>query len=287
MQKGNEVQHKEILTAGVDWLTCSLTKGVLGSEFDKLGRQLVKEARESGAPTRLATWQGYAGVRGDGFFYGWHGDQAVVTLSGPHAPALVQEFIRASTNVSRIDLQLTVEHLPAEPSLGRINYHQLANYDGRPGVKPIVTTIQNTHHGHTNAVGARISDAYGRNYDKGIEAKLCEPGRLWRYEVEFKRGRARTVAAQIADSKSVVTDSARTVHQWWATRGVLPTPREPKGYLIDTRLPDRPEADYLAYFERNVSSSVRKAVEAHGLHAVLRSLGLLNSIGDNYTRKES
>lgn len=271
-------RHISILNAGVDWLTCSKQEGVLGSDFQRLGDELVEGAKRAGARTRLGLWQGYAGLRGDDWFYGQQGSRAVVTLSGRHEPTLVQDFIRASDNVSRIDLQMTVEHLPAEPTLGRINYHQLATYEGRPGVRPIITTIYNTHHGHTNAVGQRISDAYGRNYDKGIEGKLCEPGRLWRYEVEFKRGRAKNIAAQIALSRKVELDSARTVHQWFSSRGVRPLEKEPSGCLIDTRLPERPEVDYLRYFETNVSRAVATAVDLHGLPAVLRALRLHNRV---------
>lgn len=279
-------RHREILSAGVDWLTCSKESGLLGSEFAKLGDELVRGARERGNRTRLSTWQGYAGLRGDDFFYGWHGSRGVVTLSGRHVPALVQQFIRASDNVSRLDLQLTVEHCPPEPDLGSINYRQLAAAAEGPGLKPVVTVIHNTRGGHTNAVGSRISDAYGRNYDKGVEGKLCEPGRLWRYEVELKRGRAKSAAAQIALSDKVELDSARTVWRWWVNRGCFPVASEPKGYLIDTRLPERGSPDHLEYFERMLSKTVRAAVDSHGLHAVLRALGLHNLVDDAYTRKE-
>lgn len=277
---GNEVieKHRSILSAGVDWLTCSKQGRVIGSDFQRLGDELVRGAKSSGARTRLATWQGYAGLRGDDFFLGHHGDNALVALSGPHEPTLICDFIQAADNVSRIDLQMTVEHVPAEPDLGRINFQQLASYDSNPGVKPIITVIHNTHGGHTNAVGARVSDAYGRNYDKGVEGKLCEQGRLWRYEIEFKRGRAKAIARQIALSRRVAADAARTVWSWWSSRGVQPVYTAPTGYLIDTRVPERSRVDYLRYFETNVSTSVRTAISSHGLRPVLRALGLLNQV---------
>lgn len=276
----NEVKskHREILSAGVDWLTCSKSGGVLGSRFAALGDELVQGAREAGDRTRQATWQGYAGLRGENFFYGARDGDAVVTLSGPHEPALIADFISAADNVSRIDLQVTTEHSPAEPELGRINFRQLADGYQLAGVPPIIGTMYDTHHGHTNTVGARVSDAYGRNYDKGVQAKLCEPGRLWRYEIEFKRGRAKKVARQIALSRKVTVDAARSVWNWWTSRGVQLVPSEPSGCLIDTRIPERAPVDYLRYFETNVASSVRTAIASHGLHSVLRALGLLNQV---------
>jgi hypothetical protein len=271
-------RHRTILSAGVDWLTCSKSGFALGSEFGRLGDELVRGAKEAGTRTRLAILHGYAGLRGDNFFFGHHGGDALVTLSGPHNPALICDFIQASDNVSRLDLQITVEHTPPEPDLGRINFLQLVEHDTRPGVKPVVTTMYDTKGGHTNAVGARISDSYGRNYDKGVEGKLCEPGRLWRYEIEFKRGRAKKIARQIALSRKVTEDVARSVWAWWSSRGVLPVYQEPRGCLIDTRLPERAEADYLRYFESNVATSVRTAIGLHGIHSVLRALGLLNQV---------
>lgn len=279
-------RHREILSAGVDWLTCSKKEGVLGSDFQRLGDELVRGARESGARTRLDIWQGYAGLRGENFFYGTHGMAAVVTLSGPHEPALTADFIRASDNVSRIDLQVTVEHLPPEPELGRINFRQLVNYDGRPGQRPVITEIHDTRNAHTNGVGARISDSYGRNYDKGVEAKLCEPGRLWRYETEFKRSRAKSIARQIALSRQVTKDVARSCWEWWRSRGVLLVAQEPRGCLIDTRLPERADSDYLRYFETSVASSVRAALRLHSLSSVIRALGLQNQVKELYTAKE-
>jgi hypothetical protein len=279
-------RHTVLLNAGIDWVTCSKKGSLLGSEFQALGDELVRGAKAADARTRLATWQGYAGLRGVNFFYGTHGMAAVVTLSGRHEPTLVQDFIRAADNVSRIDLQATVEVLPADPMLGPINYRQLESYDVNPGQKPMVTVIHNTRGGHTNAVGSRISDAYGRNYDKGVEGKLCEPGRVWRYEVEFKRGRAKTVAEQISLSRKVELDCARTVWRWWAHRGIRLLPVEPSGYPIDTRLPERPESDPLRWFETSVSQCVNDAIASHGLHAVLRALRLHNHVDREYNRKE-
>src|SRR3982751_2796726 len=109
------VRHTTLLDAGVDWLTCSKSGGLANSPFDDLARGMIRMGAEEGPAAQLSTWNGYAGLRVVGGFYGTSGDNAVVTLSGPHPVVLVKQLIQAADNVSRIDLQLTVEHSPADP----------------------------------------------------------------------------------------------------------------------------------------------------------------------------
>lgn len=280
-------RHIKPLSAGVDWLTCSREDVKPGDEWDELATSLLHGSLEDGERVRLATWMGYAGLKSATMFYGWLARRSVVWMSGPHTPAHTCQLIQLASNVSRIDLQLTVEHTPADTSLGRINYRRAASYEGRPGCKPIVSEIHDTHHAHTVAIGSRISDQYGRHYDKGVESKLAAPGTIWRYEVEYKRGRAKKIAEQIALSSKVPEVAARTVWRWWASRGVMPVAREPRGCLIDMRLAAPSKPDYLEWFERRLSRSVRRAIDSHGLHAVTRALGLLPHIEAEYNRRES
>lgn len=279
-------RHVVPLSAGIDWLTCSKKEVHPGDPFDDLAHGLLHQSLQEGESVRLGTWLGYAGLRTASAFYGWLGRRGVCWLSGPHSPAPTCQLIQASDNVSRLDLQLTVESAPPDKALGRINYRLASTYDGRPGVRPIVTEIHDTRNGHTTTIGSRISDQYGRNYDKGIEARIAPAGSIWRYEVEYKRALAKKLAEEIALQDKVADVAARTVWLWWTSRGVRPTPREPRGCLIDTRIPARIGPDYLGWFESKLSRSVRRAVDSHGLHPVLRALGLLNHVNADYTAKE-
>lgn len=270
------VRHRTLLTAGVDWLTCSKTGGVRGSLFETTAQLLLLEGIGRGDTPKLGSWQGYAGLQSSNAFVGMAGDNALVRLSGPHKPAHVCKLIRAADNVSRIDLQMTVELDPPDPMFGKIEFRQLAAFEGNPGRKPIVTVIHNTHGGHTNAVGSRLSDAYGRSYDKGIESGNVERGKFVRYEVEYKRHLAKKVSEQIALSGKVVDDAARSVYRYWVKKGVQPLAKEPSGGLIDQGHPARCEPEYLGYLSRNVRTPVRRAIELHGLHPVLEALGLLD-----------
>lgn len=234
---------------------------------------LLDSMREGEKPV-LATWQGYAGLKTSTAFVGMAGDSGLCRLSGPHSPTLVSKLITNADNVSRIDLQITVQIEPPDPAFGKIEFGQLATAGNRPGFKPIVTMIHNTHGGHTNAVGSRLSDAYGRSYDKGIESGNIERGKFVRYEVEYKRGLAKKVASQIALHRKGLDLTARTVYRYWVRNGVQPLATEPSGGLIDQAHPDRSKPDYLAYLSRNVRKPVRRAIEHHGLEAVLEALGL-------------
>lgn len=278
--RGNFIErHEKILSSGVDWLTVSHADAKPGEPFDEIATALLRGSCLEGEQIRLGTWLGYAGLRTSSAFYGWQSSKAVCWLSGPHNAALTADLIKASSNVSRIDLQLTVEHTPADPRLGAINFRRASAYTGRPGMKPVISEIHDTRHAYTMAVGRRISNQYGRHYDKGVESKSAEPGRRWRFEVEYKRDMAEKIAAQIALSDKVEADCARSVYRWWASRGVSPLQREPRGCLIDTtqRAPLKPA--YLEWFSTKVARSVHKAVEQHGLAQVIESLGLSAYLG--------
>jgi hypothetical protein len=124
-------RHEEPLSAGIDWLTVSKEDVRPGDAWDDLSTSLLHGSLEDGEKVRLANWMGYAGLKSSTLFYGWLARRAVVWMSGPHSPALVSKLITMASNVSRIDLQLTVEHTPPDPALGRINYRRAAAYDGR------------------------------------------------------------------------------------------------------------------------------------------------------------
>lgn len=274
-------RHETPLSAGIDWLTCSKDEVRPGDAWDELATSLLHGSLEDDEKIRLATWMGYAGLKSSTMFYGWMARRAVVWMSGPHSPAHTCKLIQIASNVSRIDLQLTVKHEPADPRLGSINYRRAASYEGRPGVRPIVSEIHDTRHSHTVAIGSRISDQYGRHYDKGIESKTAAAGEVWRYEVEYKRSMAKKIAEQISLCDKVVDVAGRAVWKWWASRGILPAAREPKGCLIDIRHPARTEPSYLEYFESKVARSVRRATAQHGVRPVLRALGLLAEVESN------
>lgn len=277
-------RHVRPLSAGIDWLTVSKKDVRPSDEFDDLATSLLHASLEEGEKVRLGSWMGYAGLRSPRCFYGWLGQKAVCWLSGPHTPAHTVKLIEIADNVSRLDLQMTVEHTPPDAALGRINFRRAATYEGRAGVRPIVTELHDTKGGCTISIGSRISDQYGRHYDKGVQAKLGPAGALWRFEVEYKRDIALKMARQMAAAGKMADAAARSVWQWWTSRGIPPTARAPKGCLIDMRLPARTEADPLEWFESKVSRTVRRAVDSQGLHPVLRALGLLPKVEDFYLK---
>ncbi len=280
--QGNVIErHRKLLSAGIDWLTCSKSGGVDASLFQTTAQIMLLKSCTDGETPKLGTWQGYAGLQSSTAFVGMAGDNALVRLSGPHSPALTTKLITAADNVSRLDLQMTVELDPPDAMFGKIEFRQLADYDHNAGRKPVVTVIHNTHGSHTNAVGSRLSDAYGRSYDKGIESGNVVRGKFVRYEVEYKRHLAKKIASQIALSDKVVDVAARTVYRYWARKGLLPLPTEPKGGLIDQAHPKRLDPEYLGYLSRNIRTPVRRAIDMHGLEPVLDALGLLD-----YYRRE-
>jgi hypothetical protein len=90
--------------------------------------------------------------------------------------------------------------------------------------------VENSAGGQTCYVGSRVSDQFGRLYDKGAESEeeaSVDPGWVWRYEVEFKSYRAKKLAKQMEASakleKHVVSSKiGELVSMWFRGRGIVP-----------------------------------------------------------------
>lgn len=284
MQKSFVVQSSNLPECGVDWLTCTATGGFAVDGLEAIARRELLLQKEAGQTIRPASWQGYVGHRGENIFYGCRPKEAALTLSGASPLPLIKECIEAATNVSRIDLQITVRHEQPYMSYGKLAYSLLEDGGTRPGRKPIITRIHKTAPGETISVGSRLSDQYGRVYDHGVKHGTSAPGTAWRHEVEFKRDSALHIARQITLPDKALDSIARTVYLWYASRGLRLMEREPSGSLMESVGTVRNDPGGIEWLRRNVQSTVLKAVHTHGLAATLDALGLLNL---DTIRKES
>jgi hypothetical protein len=92
-------------------------------------------------------------------------------------------------HVTRLDLQITA--LLAQP---RKLVRELMGESFDATDSPNLAFVSKTKAlGETCYVGSRKSDLFGRLYDKGCQARLCDEGLIWRWEVEYKRRMASRV----------------------------------------------------------------------------------------------
>lgn len=274
----------DIINAGVDWITATAKEGDNIQASDSLARHVLERALDAGEQVKPESRHGYIGHGSEGFFHG-HGQRGRLTIaSGAQASSLWSSIHNTHDHVSRLDLQVTIWTHGEQPHLGVQAYRCLReNPPAKVRVKN-VTLISNHPKGETCNVGKRISDQYGRIYDKAAEAGLGDERTVWRYEVEYKNRRAGVVGAHLARSARRTSEVAALVRRWFLNRGIEPA----FGFDEDSSTLEltlgSTRRDTLSWFRDTLSKTIERQIERHGLERVLDALGLLSQLHLNLER---
>lgn len=231
------------MTSGVDYLTASMrpTEANEGL-FYAMSRAIRQSPKYELSQDNPWFFRGYRGfillAGGSGHFaYGEHPTQGyLVQMSGDYSLKLWLNFVNVADNVSRIDIKTDCELTSGEwEQLGKYYYdHLQENYSGGRGYTLV---MGKSGKGQTLYIGSRKSDQYGRVYDKSAETGRVA-GKLWRFEVEYKRKYAKGVADRLAEIANEETPSVlgeainATLYDWFDKRGVPPI-FDRKGAAID------------------------------------------------------
>jgi hypothetical protein len=210
------------VSCGVDWLTCTAQTPSRVSALLAFGKDLVQQEVGGGGVAKPWHWQGFSGWTAGGAGYGFNGHHSLVRCSGPTARESAADAIGYADNVSRLDLQVTVRVDGSGCDLAQQLY---ASFPGSRGVRgrPITRSlIQTSDGGDTLCLGRRVSDSYGRIYNKSAEEKeACDVPR-WRYEVEFKRKVALAQAQAYWEAPDKESWCTSRVYHWFADRYCAP-----------------------------------------------------------------
>lgn len=276
-----------IISAGPDWLTATAKHGHQAFLFETLAEEVFDEERSGGGDVSTASVFGYDGQRASGFFYGNREHDAVIILSGRRAPPLLATVAQAATNVSRLDVQVTVACEHDRPHLAIQGYQHLARSPKQRGRRSKLTLTQSLPEGETLNVNSRRSDAFGRVYDKATEAQIGEARSLWRFEVEYKRYRALHHTRALATHTDPATLSKVIVHDWFAKKGLRPNYAYPDGTpSIGEGGIAQEDRNVLRWFEDSVSVTVGRSINRYGLIATLEALGLRDIAQSERERNE-
>lgn len=263
-----------ILNCGPDWLTCTSKRRGVSNELEDWAMDQLHKAKAGDGQVSPAIRLGYSGLSTSGLFVGRRPADVCVQLTGPSCAPLATQAIKLASNVSRIDLQVTVWTEGEQPHLAAWTYKQLIARDQGVGRPRRLTLISGHPDGETLNIGKRSSDAYLRLYDKTAEASLGVPRLLWRYEVELKRKRARQVALQLAEQECRPQSVCTLVHVAYTKRGV-----EPSFSTSGNRNAfETPRAnvtrDLLTWYRNSLSITIKTSIAKYGEPAVLDALGL-------------
>jgi hypothetical protein len=222
MRYHSQPRADQLLSSGVDWITCTQEHGKEGKLLYAAAAAAVDEEESRGNDVKQGMWQGYDITRCGGAMVGMRADTVVAQLTGSAADAYWSNLLPHARNVSRLDFQCTGRYRPAMPALAWDSYRDIPErpFDrGRPRGCGI---IAHKTRGDTLMLGSRASAAYGRHYDKGVESGEEEPGRIWRWEIELKRDIARSTAISMAGMEDPSPFITSQVWSWFWKWGLKP-----------------------------------------------------------------
>lgn len=218
----------EMIEQRVDWLTASsepskADRPEQAQVFLTRASRLLEQEERRGNPRRPWKIQSCIGWAAGGVSVAWSDDMAVARLSGETAANNWREIHEHSTNVSRIDLAATFRTVGVWRDMSFVHLDEVRRYAAEHKPHLRVTRIDGGARGNTLQIGSRTSDAYGRIYDKERESKDPAYKDAWRYEVEFKRERAKHLAAALASGEIPETQIAAPALSWLRSAGVVCT----------------------------------------------------------------
>jgi DNA relaxase NicK len=209
-----------VVHAGVDWISLSCDRASGVAELLNWRDSAFKRLEEAGYSEKRFSSHGYEGrSRGQVSVSVGRGG-ALCQLSGSEAFDHWRAVAAHATNVSRIDLALTVRPASRTSLLAQESYSPVRGAVRGRGRPVELTLIQSQDRGDTLYVGSRKSDQLGRLYDKGKESQEERWADCWRYEVQYRRGYALEAARKLASAPADQETCQKAVSVWFGARGV-------------------------------------------------------------------
>lgn len=224
------------------------------------GRALVREQQRNGFTIRAQRPQGYDGLGCGGVFVGERRDGVMLRLSGAMADGAWQDAVVRSSNVSRIDLQVTVVGDATTANLARRHHAEAIRAARGRGRPPSTALLTKNGAPQTLNIGSRASETYCRCYDKHAESPEDYPAGAWRYEVEYKGDTAAVVASRLVDTNLPTSRALSLVHDVFSRRGTRPffaPEAPPPGLKWENMVTDQERI--LRWLQRGVAPTLRRA----------------------------
>lgn len=180
-----------VVSKGCDWLTKSCKTEAESKAIVDVFHDVSRGTFDERDLPEKWWFQGYRGLAYDHLKCGVRAnDEAIIILSGD----LAREWIPFENLVvgkpTRLDLQVTVQVIKPQPTLASEVYKSMLDQMAIGARKRNLRFISSPT-GDTTYIGSRKSATMLRVYDKAKDIPFAERGEFWRYEVEFKKGKAR------------------------------------------------------------------------------------------------
>lgn len=212
-----------ILESQPDWLTVTCTDLQRIPSFRAWAHRVLDWERVAGNQPRDVGILGYVGRSCGRARWGSREDGDLLMMSGDLANMELHRALERGTNISRIDLAVTVRLDPEDATVEERHYADYTTSPGRQGRRAKASLVQSDDGGATFYLGKRTSEVMLRVYNKAVESRAERYINCHRYELEVKGDRAAITATSAAGSPDVAVFTQEAVYDWCITRGVVPT----------------------------------------------------------------
>jgi DNA relaxase NicK len=275
-----KLRPTEIIDSGIDWITLSFTDQKRGQIALTKASLLFQQEHSAGDDKHTWNLFGYEGFRCGGIRFGTRYDSALIQLSGPLAQQHWNEFLPLSTNCSRLDLQVTARYdLESSSIIARHYKTAVRGYRKTSGSKK-VTLLRSTDGSSTIYIGSRLSERFGRVYQKDRESRLEHYQNSVRYELELKGKTAVTIATQLSTGGSPGDASAQLVTNWFNDASIYYLlPEHDRDSFIRVSRKRRDASSRLEWLTTDVRPAVKNLLERGYYNEVMIALGLTEQLG--------
>lgn len=259
---------------GCDWFTATTDSpdvgGVWYNDVYKPHKDLC------GTEPDTEEFYGFRGLKvgGMAWLYRAKDQRYMLVCSGSEAGYWLS--YAGSGKFTRLDLQTTVFLQKAQPMYILEQWHHV-----KPSVSParVARYVEDKRSGDTLYLGSRLSEKFGRLYDKGVEEKSSAPGRIIRYEVELKGGMAQGIGQILVNSGMCLGEEevsiSSFVHDFFSQRQVKPLFKRGDGKLdFKVGRPSKSDEKTLEWIQKTVSPCIWRLISKGYAQNVSDALGL-------------
>jgi len=264
----------KVVAADVDWLTCTATTRDGQASLWKVGQRMLHRTECEGEHATRWHANGYEGWTNGPVSLGARADSCILRVSGQQAGYEWRESLAASENCSRIDFAVDCELDDPVTSVSRQIYGNVGHVKPPNGRPPTRRLIVSGDGGSTVYIGSRVSEQFGRVYDKGIESKSRPAGHWWRFEVEYKGAQSYAQGQRLLSVDDHRVLCCATVASWFRARANYSYTSPSIDFSILRSKERSSDERKLSWLSQGVRPTVQYLVERYGRERVLRALGL-------------
>lgn len=265
---------QEIVDLGVDWLTVTGNTKSSRKKLELFGMRLMEEEHDYGNERKPWSFKGYDGFRSGGVEVGTRYDSSIVRITGGLAREHYLEAYHTATNCSRVDFQVTVNNGIEPQQWITSQFKRAYAWSMNFKRKPHVDLLWSNNGTATLYLNQRISDQFGRLYDKGEESLNPVLEDCWRAEVEYKGDQAFHQLKHLCSSSSPGDYISANLQRFFRKRTcqLRLKPTNTQTFVLHRRPTDQDRQ--LEWIRKCVGPTIRRLMDSGRTQEVLDCLAL-------------